>query len=1096
MKKLIGFICVLLILGIFNQSEVYARSKLDIVFIIDRSGSMDDDIRAVRDNVSDFVDKVTDRGFEYQLGLVSYESSPYLYEMTSNVETFKENLNRIRVNGSTENGRDAIMKAIQDYEFEVNSLKYFVLIGDERIYSNRGYSHDEVIQTLIDNDITLTAIGIDEVESEFRNYTEGTGGLYLNLFDNFSDNLDSIFDQIQRVPTFEVTSPTPNQLLSDQDTAFTPTLEVTDPDSDTLTFEYYLDDETEPRGTSVVSNTRTAQMVNLDPINIANLTEGNHTFRFVVNDQVDVVEGEVHFRVDKTAPILNEVAITPNTTSISFAGSAVDSIAGLHSNPYRYSVLNAEQSQWTPNTTFTVNNLQPNTAYQAIFEARDTLGHIAREQRSMVTLAQSPLISFSSRGEHTLGIRVTDSNPASTQYVIRSGTRFVQQDGRLSATPQWITLSNKSITVTGLSSNTTYTFDARTRNSQLVETAYGNAISTKTLVPPPESIRTEVEQREIRLSWDSVSGILGYDIEVDGTVVSNGTSSTYLHTGLLPNTRHTYRVRVRNAGGIGSWSEIKSVQTLPDPPAVPRNLQFTATQTEIQLSWDIIAAAQTYDIEVDGSIVSNGDRIRYLHTGLEPFTEHTYRVRASNPGGTSEWGPLVTATTLPYPPQVPTNISAAPSIYSVSIGWDEMDGAEAYEIEVDGLIVDTGSATAYIHEGLEPLSGHTYRVRAKNTGGKSAWSQPIDITTHPEIPLQPTNILTTSDETAITLTWYKVPHTEFYEIEVDGSSIVKVTDTQFKHSELLADSKHTYKIRSYNISGYSEWSSPVTMMTLPAGSGVNMSLTNIAAVVTNTFITISWDTVAPNAEYEIEVDGELYDNGEDTIYHHTGLEANEFHIYKIRVIDDGQPGDWVAVLALSTLPNPPDAPEQLEAFATNHSIELSWNRIEGASGYDIEIDGKTYSLGGGLNYIHSGLESGISHTYRIRAKNITGVTAWSPAVTQSTTSPTYNVNMAANEPFDLSILASNVQDFSELTFVITYNPEEIELIDLYNFTPEQDLSSGKIPNSNLTAEVESGVIKLTVNQNVIPGTSWSGELSTLTFKGKTSGETSIDIVVE
>jgi len=43
--------------------------------------------------------------------------------------------------------------------------------------------------------------------------------------------------------------------------------------------------------------------------------------------------------------------------------------------------------------------------------------------------------------------------------------------------------------------------------------------------------------------------------------------TSYLHTGLLPNTRHTYRVRVRYAGNdYGAWSEKKVVFSFPGKP--------------------------------------------------------------------------------------------------------------------------------------------------------------------------------------------------------------------------------------------------------------------------------------------------------------------------------------------------------------------------------------------------------------------------------------------------------------------------------------------------------------------------------------------------
>jgi hypothetical protein len=93
-------------------------------------------------------------------------------------------------------------------------------------------------------------------------------------------------------------------------------------------------------------------------------------------------------------------------------------------------------------------------------------------------------------------------------------------------------------------------------------------------------------------------------------------------------------------------------------------------------------------------------------------------------------------------------------------------------------------------------------------------------------------------------------------------------------------------------------------------------------------------------------------------------------------------------------------------------------------------------------------------------------------------------------------LANNVQDFSELTFVVTYDPNLLEIVDLYDFSPEKEVVSGSIAGTNLFVNVTSGRIEFTVNRNIVPGTSWSGEITTIMFKPKASGQTSIDVTVE
>ncbi len=249
--------------------------------------------------------------------------------------------------------------------------------------------------------------------------------------------------------------------------------------------------------------------------------------------------------------------------------------------------------------------------------------------------------------------------------------------------------------------------------------------------------------------------------------------------------------------------------------------------------------------------------------------------------------------------------------------------------------------------------------------------------------------------------------------------------------------------------------------------------------------------------HTIEIDGTLYDNGEDTIYNHKGLEANKYYTYKVRVKDDNGLNEWCAILSLSTLPNPPDAPTEIEAFATENSIELRWEKVQNAESYDIEADGEILENDTSNSYIHDSLEPGTAHTYRIRAKNATGVTAWSTAIIKNTSNPVYTVSCTQGETFDFSLLANNVQDVTNLKFTITYNPEELELVDLYKMTPEKDtIDDGTISETNISVHKTAGQIQLTLNDNIVPGTSWSGEITAIVFKSKINGESDITFTVE
>lgn len=86
----------------------------------------------------------------------------------------------------------------------------------------------------------------------------------------------------------------------------------------------------------------------------------------------------------------------------------------------------------------------------------------------------------------TIPVSVTsgDGNPSSIQYAIQetSTGNYIQTNGTLGASEYWQTLSQwGTVTVSGLSSNTRYTFKVKARNSDNIETAFSASVEKSTL---------------------------------------------------------------------------------------------------------------------------------------------------------------------------------------------------------------------------------------------------------------------------------------------------------------------------------------------------------------------------------------------------------------------------------------------------------------------------------------------------------------------------------------------------------------------------------------------------------------------------------------
>ncbi|OZQ56604.1 hypothetical protein, partial [Paenibacillus taichungensis] len=78
------------------------------------------------------------------------------------------------------------------------------------------------------------------------------------------------------------------------------------------------------------------------------------------------------------------------------------------------------------------------------------------------------------------------------------------------------------------------------------------------------------------------------------------------------NTDHTFRIRSKNAAGVGTWSDLISGTTLLNTPV----LKATSEETSINLTWAEIASATSYEVEANGVVVATVNEPSYMHSGL------------------------------------------------------------------------------------------------------------------------------------------------------------------------------------------------------------------------------------------------------------------------------------------------------------------------------------------------------------------------------------------------------------------------------------------------------------------------------------------------
>ncbi|MHA2072703.1 MAG: VWA domain-containing protein, partial [Candidatus Thorarchaeota archaeon] len=119
------------------------RAKLDVAFVVDTTGSMKDDIRAVKDSLFDIVDKITTRTKELSIrfAIVSYRDHPpqdHSYvtrifdfsDRLKNVHREISNLNPSQGGDTPEAVADGLFDARTKLSWDERAYKALLLVGD------------------------------------------------------------------------------------------------------------------------------------------------------------------------------------------------------------------------------------------------------------------------------------------------------------------------------------------------------------------------------------------------------------------------------------------------------------------------------------------------------------------------------------------------------------------------------------------------------------------------------------------------------------------------------------------------------------------------------------------------------------------------------------------------------------------------------------------------------------------------------------------------------------------------------------------------------------------------------------------------------
>ncbi len=502
----------------------------------------------------------------------------------------------------------------------------------------------------------------------------------------------------------------------------------------------------------------------------------------------------------------------------------------------------------------------------------------------------------------------------------------------------------------GLIANKEYYYKVKAYDANS-ESGFSDSLGATTKVLAPANlVATSQSSTQIDLAWDAVTDADDYKIyrapTRDGEYIDVGVASSESYedtTGLAANKEYFYKVTAKNASGESDYSIFASDTTIV---AAPTNLaDSVVSESRIDLSWDTVVGATSYYLSysVDGSSYTDtavGDVTTYSHTGLSANTEHYYKVQAHNGNGKSEFSSTLLDTTIVAAPANLTDSVISAS--QIDLSWSLVAGAAGYDIYIDTsrdgnyTRKEATTDTSFSIESLIANTVYFYKVLAHNGNGESEFSDTLSDTTIVAAPVNLIDTITSSSQ--IDIYWDTVVGATDYYLAYSADSGKTYTDTavgnvtSYSHTGLIADTEYYYKVLAHNTKGNSEFSDELRATTRV------LAPTGFSATTKSAFqIDLSWSEVEGKTGYKIyrsaSSDGTYseIDDITDTTYQSKELSANTTYYYKVTAYSDAGESEYSSKASETTMVA---APTNLtKTSATSSQITISWNKVEGATGY-------------------------------------------------------------------------------------------------------------------------------------------------------------------
>lgn len=528
----------------------------------------------------------------------------------------------------------------------------------------------------------------------------------------------------------------------------------------------------------------------------------------------------------------------------------------------------------------------------------------------------------------------------------------------------------------------------------------------------------------VLLDWNVISGISGYEVQLDTTTSFNssllqsfsiGATSQTNTANLNFGTTWYWRVRAFHPTDTTVWSASWNFTTLDIVTLVaPTNNTINQAANEL-LDWNPVGGISGYIVQTDTSSSFNSGQLLTISTGntsqintsnLLFGTQYYWRVKAFHTVDTTQWSASWSFTTIDTVFLVSPANGAINQDPNTLLDWNPLSGITGYQIQYDTSSSFNSPILTLVNQGttsqlnsVNLLYGTTYywRVKGFHSIDSTGWSATWSFNTNDIVLLvSPANGVL-NQEPNVLLDWSPVSGITGYQVQYDTSSafsspqlstINTSATSQLNTSNLLFGTTYYWRVKSFHAVDTSNWSTVWSFTTLnsvnlvsPANGAINQVpnvLTDWAPVSGITGYQLQLDTNSSFASagfVEIILGATSQSTTADLFFGTT-------YQWRVRAFHATDTSDWSATWSFRTTDSLFLLSPANNATAQPLNLTLDWSGITGVTGYEAQLSPDSLFVNP-ASYITSSsqqavvnLSYGTRYFWRVHAYHANDTSSW------------------------------------------------------------------------------------------------------------------------